>query len=166
MEMNSYLVDSNTIINASKEQEGEIARWIDQRKPFVIDLSERECLYGWPNIDNPERAAEKKFLEKFFAEAKLEGRYIEIKQDRSLYERANEIIKLDRKITIEDATIAATAEKYQLILVTADIAYFARRLEKLNQQGLGHFKVQSYEYGTRIDTFREWNEAYQKGRSG
>jgi predicted nucleic acid-binding protein len=166
MEKPSYLVDSNTIISASKDPNGEIARWLELQKPFVIDLSERECLYDWPKIDNPERAFEKKFIEKFFAEARNEGRYIESASDQRIYLRATYLNK-SHNIKPADAFIAATAEIYGYILVTADHRKdFMPRLEKLNQQGLGNFKLQPYEYNTRIDTFREWNEAYQKGRSG
>jgi predicted nucleic acid-binding protein len=158
MEKLSYLVDSNTIINASKDPNGEIARWLELQKPFVIDLSERECLFDWPKIDSRERAAEKEFLEDFFTKAKQEGRYIESASDQRIYLRATSLNK-SHNIKPTDAFIAATAEINGYILVTADHRKdFVPRLEKLNQQGLGNFKLQPYEYNSRVETFREWNQ--------
>lgn len=162
MEKNNYLVDTQTIIYASKERDGQIALWLKQNKPYATDTSYHESLVKWPEINNPDREAEKKYLERFFAEAKREGRYIETEQDKTILQRAHTLYK-EHNIKPDDALIASTAEKNDYILVTADNKKdFSPRLEKLNQQGDGNFKVKAYEYENRNQTFKQWNQEYKK----
>lgn len=160
----TYLTDANTLIYAAKEQRGEIALWLKQSKPYVTDVSERECLHDWRDINRSENKAEKQFLENFFLEAKREGRYIQTnKQEKiNLYEtRAQKLQSYG--IKKDDAYIASVAEQKGLFLVTADNRRnFAPRLEKLNQQGDGNFKVKAYEYENRNQTFKQWNQEYKK----
>jgi hypothetical protein len=48
-----YLLDSNTIIHASKEMGGQMIAWIDANKPFVTDVSKYECLVKWRDKHEP-----------------------------------------------------------------------------------------------------------------
>jgi hypothetical protein len=68
-----YLVDTQTIIYASKEQDGPIAQWLALLRPYFTDVSEKECLYDWPKMNDPEKGVEKIYLERLFVETKEEG---------------------------------------------------------------------------------------------
>jgi predicted nucleic acid-binding protein len=159
MEKNDFLIDSNVLIHASKEPDGSIAKWLRDHKPYVTDLSYYECLKGWKEINNPIYQKEKQFLEGFFANAKEENRYLVTESNEAISQRAI-VLNKDHNIKLEDAVIASTAEMYNYTLVTADNKKdFAPRLEKLNEQGKGNFKVQPYEYTTREETFQAWNQS-------
>jgi predicted nucleic acid-binding protein len=164
MEKN-YLVDANTLIYASKDQTGAIALWLQLNRPYASDIVKFECLERWAKINSPEKILERKFLEDFVHSSQENDRYVITRwkdPTNSLRLRAEEL--QSHGIKERDSYIAATAEKYGLILVTADIADFARRLEKLNQQSLGNFKLQPYAYSTREETFRGWIEAFIKSQ--
>jgi predicted nucleic acid-binding protein len=156
-----FLVDSNTLIYASKERQGEIARRIQLVQPYVTDKSYYKCLIDWKSISNEIYQEECAYLTQFFELAEQEGRFIKTDDETLIQARAQQLFH-NYNIKLGDDVIAATAELFSLILVTADIADFARRLEKLNQQGLGNFKLQPYAYSTREETFRGWIEAYLK----
>jgi predicted nucleic acid-binding protein len=163
----TYHVDSNTLIYASKDQNGEIAQWLNLNRPFTCDVVKHECLERWKDIHLSENAAQKIFLEDFFDKAKQEGRYIETnwQEGENPYEaRAQELQTYG--IKDRDAYIAAVAEQKGQILVTADNKKdFAPRLENLNQQGKGDFKLQTYHYhpdGRHIQTFKQWNQEDQE----
>jgi predicted nucleic acid-binding protein len=162
----TYHVDSNTLIYASQDQNGEISQWLNVNRPYTNDVVKHECLERWPKINSPEKTSEKKFLERIFAEAKQEGRYIETnwRKEGNPYEiRAQEL--QSHGIKERDSYIAIVAEQKGHILVTADNKNdFGPRLEKLNQQGDGNFnfKLQTYQYhqdGRHLETFKQWNQA-------
>ena len=130
MARRSYLVDSNTIIHASKAPKGEIARWLKVNKPFVTDVSLHECLERWKRLDEPGKVEEKIYLESFFIKVKKAGRFLETMRHPAVSERAYQLNR-NHNIKIKDALIAAAAEIYGHILVTADRKKdFAPRLEK------------------------------------
>lgn len=160
----TYHVDSNTLIYASQKPNGEIARWLEANRPCTSDIVKHECLERWDDINRPENADQKLYLERFFAEAKREGRLIETnwQEKGNSYEvRAQELQSYG--IKERDAYIASVAEQKEQFLVTADNKKdFAPRLEKLNEQGNGNFKVQAYDYTNREQAFKEWNQQKTK----
>jgi predicted nucleic acid-binding protein len=152
-----FIVDSNVIIHASKSQQGPIALWLTLYRPVFTDVSFYECITRWQPMTKIELLNEKKYIEGLFSAAQVEGRYIESTQIDEISSRAT---TLSRSYNIKslDAIIAATAEFFGLILVTADTKKdFAPRLQRLNELGLGRFLLQTYDFANRESIFALWN---------
>jgi predicted nucleic acid-binding protein len=157
MASDMYLLDSSTIIHASKDIEGQIAKWIAIYLPYLTDVSYRECIEKWKRIDVSGNQSEREYLLILFDEAQLSGRYIDTKLNHAIWLRATELYSRFN-IKLEDALIAATAEYFNLTLVTADVRRdFAPRLKRLTEQGLGQFSVLAYEYEQRVAFFEALN---------
>jgi predicted nucleic acid-binding protein len=170
--MTNFFIDSQTLIYASKNPSGPIGLWIAREKPFLSDIVKDEVLSSFEfhlnklisnglsefliNAKNDEKA----YLHSIFEVALVEERYIRSTKYHSIVERATFLVE-NHNIKPKDALIAATAEHFGLILVTADIKKnFAPRLEKLNREGKGNFLLQTYEYGPdgrHEQTFALWN---------
>jgi predicted nucleic acid-binding protein len=158
MAINSYLVDSNTIISGSKEPSGQVARWLETQLVYATDISITECLTNWKAVNHPDKLDERISIERFFEFLQSEKRLIASLDDPHIVQRAQFLFR-SYNIKPADALIAATAEYYDLILVTADTKKdFAPRLLRLIEQGLGRFRLQTYEFANREAIFGEWNK--------
>lgn len=153
-----FLADSNVLIYAGQKPTGEIARWLQKFRPYLCDVSYWECLLNWKKIALPSKAKERNFLVHLFTSAREQNRYIETTKNPEIEQRAH-TLEAHHNLRINDALIAAAAEHFNLILVTADTRRnFAPRLEQLNSAGLGAFKLRVYRYEEREATFSRWND--------
>ena len=175
MKPEKYCANTQTIIYHIQTQSPQLSQWINESKPFVTDVSEKEAIVdfkdhiakregsGAPLEEINSKKQELIYLERFFSEAITDGRYIRTALDVQIQTRAHEINnnRITPSVQLNDCTIAAACEQHGLILVTSDID-LKNKLTKENELNKGRFQLQTYEYakdGRHETTFRRWNDA-------
>lgn len=110
--MSTYLLDSNLIIYATQTGHVQLRAFIEDEVPFISVVSKIETL-GYHKL----KVEEKSYLENFFQASRI----IHITQ-----EVVEEAIKLrqQKRISLGDSLIAATAISHELKLATHNIADF------------------------------------------
>lgn len=107
------LIDSNIIIYAGQPGYHDLRRFIAESAPYVSAVSYVETL-GYHKLGNRERT----YLERFFAVAEV------LPISDSVLHKAV-ILRQQRRMSLADALIAATALVHGLQLVTRNIANFS-----------------------------------------
>ncbi len=102
------LADTNLIIYASRPDYPQVTEWMIQSRPMVCVITRVEAL-GYHRLDTVERLA----IEAIFSTLQL------IYPTAETFERAISL-RQQRKMTLGDALIAATALEHKLTLATAN----------------------------------------------
>ncbi len=106
------LLDSNIVIYAAKSQGGDLLQLFEEPELAVSIVSYIEVL-GFHQLDE----SEKRFCESFF-------RSVEVLPLTSVVAFTAASLRRQRRMSLGDAIIAATAMTYKLILVTHDVQDF------------------------------------------
>ncbi|MBI1817448.1 MAG: type II toxin-antitoxin system VapC family toxin [Deltaproteobacteria bacterium] len=107
------LLDSNIIIYAAQPEQGALRAFVEEKAPAVSVISRIEVL-GYHQLQQPERES----LDRFFEAAEV------LPLSESVVERAVHL-RIQRRMSLGDSIIAATALVHQLTLVTHNTEDFA-----------------------------------------